>query len=369
MVNCIVSDCDKSMQGSGIYLSGGVNSFDSCEFRNLKYDSGTYYEAGAAMYVTAASKVILENCDFEGNGTFKAQDHRDAPGGSAIYSANTPIIASGCRFVGNVDRSEKGTKDIHSAGCVTLHSNCGGSAFTNCLWLGNCGTYCDTDSDNKIGTSTNAAAVVVNLSSASAAVDFANCTFAYNMSDSALSPTGILILKGKGNAVNSIFTGAVTGAYSRVANQVYVNKGSSMTLDYCMFDAEGDYGAAEGGAVTASNIMYGDPRLVYSRDDFATGGNVDLGNGIYKSNGSGIASVLANANAHLSGGSGYTDENTGLLVKGSRLVISPAIDAGKPGYDCSLEPMPNGRRVNLGFYGNTPWATMSILRGMRVIVR
>ena len=295
------------------------------------------------------------------------QNHRNAPGGSAIYALNTPIIAKGCRFVGNVERTEKiTTEEFHSAGCVTVNGNCGGSAFTNCLWLGNCGTYSDA---SKVGTSTNAAAVVVNLSSASATVDFANCTFAYNMSDSALSPTGILLLKGKGNAVNSIFTGAVTGAYSRVANQVYVNKGSSMTLDYCMFDGEGDYGAAEGGTVTASNIMYGDPRLVYSRDDFATGGNVDLGNGIYKSNGSGIASVLANANAHLRGGSGYIDENTQTIVTTYRRDASPAIDAGKPGYDCSLEPKPNGRRVNLGFYGNTPWATMSAVRGMRIIVR
>jgi hypothetical protein len=365
MVNCIVSDCDKSMQGSGIYLSGGVNSFDSCEFRNLKHAIGDYHEAGAAMYVAGADKVILENCEFEGNGAFVAQNHRDAPGGSAIYSANAPIIASGCRFVGNVERTEKHT-DFRSAGCVTVNGNCGGSAFTNCLWLGNCGTYSDA---SKVGTSTNSAAVVVSLSSASATVDFANCTFAYNMSDSALSPTGILILKGKGNAVNSIFTGAVTGAYSRVANQVYVNKGSSMTLDYCMFDAEGDYGAAEGGTVTASNIMYADPRLVYSRNDFASGGNVDLVNGIYESNGFGINSVLANANAHLLGGSGYKDEKTGQVVKTSRRYPSPAIDAGKPGYDYSLEPMPNGRRVNLGFYGNTPWATMSDRRGMKIIIR
>ena len=189
------------------------------------------------------------------------------------------------------------------------------------------------------------------------------------MSDSALSPTGILLLKGKGSAVNSIFTGAVTGTCSRVANQVYVNNGASMTLDYCMFDAEGDYGAAEGGAVTASNIMYADPRLVYSRDDFASGGNVDLVNGIYKSNGSGINSVLANANAHLLGGTGYTDEKSGQVVKTSRRYPSPAIDAGKPGYDYSLEPQPNGRRVNLGFYGNTPWATMSDRRGMKIIIR
>ena len=372
MVNCILSDCDKSVQGSGIYLSGGENTFDSCEFHNLKYAdaSGTYNHAGAAMYATGAKNIILDNCSFTGNGIPTTQNHRDAPGGSAIYSFNTPIIAKETRFVGNVERTEKHSSNFRSAGCVTLNGNCGGSAFTNCFWLGNCGSYSGSNlSANGVGTSTNTATVVVNLSSASSTVDFANCTFAYNMSDSALSSSGILMLKGAGSAVNSIFTGAVTGTCSRVANQVYVNNGASMTLDYCMFDAEGDYGAAEGGTVTASNIMYADPRLVYSRDDFATGGNVDLGNGIYKSNGSGINSVLANANAHLLGGSGYKDEKTGQVVKTSRRYPSPAIDAGKPGYDYSLEPMPNGRRVNLGFYGNTPWATMSDRRGMKIIIR
>ena len=33
-------------------------------------------------------------------------------------------------------------------------------------------------------------------------------------------------------------------------------------------------------------------------------------------------------------------------------------DAGDPAMKC-VEPKPNGHRVNLGCYGNTPWATMS----------
>ena len=37
---------------------------------------------------------------------------------------------------------------------------------------------------------------------------------------------------------------------------------------------------------------------------------------------------------------------------------SPAIDRGDPAVKCT-EPKPNGHRVNMGFYGNTPWATMS----------
>ena len=38
---------------------------------------------------------------------------------------------------------------------------------------------------------------------------------------------------------------------------------------------------------------------------------------------------------------------------------SPAIDAGPKMLKGLLEPVPNVRRVNLGAYGNTPWATMS----------
>jgi len=38
---------------------------------------------------------------------------------------------------------------------------------------------------------------------------------------------------------------------------------------------------------------------------------------------------------------------------------SPAIDAGDPASDWQLEPAPNGGRVNLGFEGNTPQASLS----------
>ena len=65
-------------------------------------------------------------------------------------------------------------------------------------------------------------------------------------------------------------------------------------------------------------------------------------------------------NVHLRGGSGYVDEELNRRVStyvGLRY-LSPAMDAGDPAVKC-VEPHPNGRQVNLGFYGNTPWATMS----------
>jgi len=38
---------------------------------------------------------------------------------------------------------------------------------------------------------------------------------------------------------------------------------------------------------------------------------------------------------------------------------SPCIDSGNPASDCSNEPWPNGDRINIGVYGNTPEATRS----------
>ena len=40
-------------------------------------------------------------------------------------------------------------------------------------------------------------------------------------------------------------------------------------------------------------------------------------------------------------------------------VTSPAIDAGAPSSNFSLEPQPNGGRINIGVYGNTPEASKS----------
>jgi hypothetical protein len=43
-------------------------------------------------------------------------------------------------------------------------------------------------------------------------------------------------------------------------------------------------------------------------------------------------------------------------------VTSPCIDAGDPGSDYSNEPMDNGGRINIGRYGNTAEASLSVLK-------
>ncbi len=71
---------------------------------------------------------------------------------------------------------------------------------------------------------------------------------------------------------------------------------------------------------------------------------------------------------------GYFDEKTGLLVtEYCKAGKSPAIDAGDPESDYRDEPKCksgyHGHRVNLGAYGNTPWATMSANPGFYILLR
>ncbi|MHC4329845.1 MAG: right-handed parallel beta-helix repeat-containing protein, partial [Planctomycetota bacterium] len=44
------------------------------------------------------------------------------------------------------------------------------------------------------------------------------------------------------------------------------------------------------------------------------------------------------------------------------VITSPCIDAGDPGSDFTTESPPNGRRVNMGAYGGTPQASLSLLQ-------
>jgi len=47
-------------------------------------------------------------------------------------------------------------------------------------------------------------------------------------------------------------------------------------------------------------------------------------------------------------------------------LTSPCIDAGNPDSDCTAELLPNGERINMGAYGGTPQASMSLSSGIYI---
>jgi hypothetical protein len=64
-----------------------------------------------------------------------------------------------------------------------------------------------------------------------------------------------------------------------------------------------------------------------------------------------------NADYHLKSHAGRWDSATQAWIIDD--VSSPCIDAGDPDSDCSLEPLPNGARINMGAYGGTSEASKS----------
>lgn len=60
---------------------------------------------------------------------------------------------------------------------------------------------------------------------------------------------------------------------------------------------------------------------------------------------------------HLQSQYGRWDRQTGLWIQDA--VTSPCIDAGDPNAPWTAEPWPNGKRINFGFYGGTPRASMN----------
>ena len=120
-------------------------------------------------------------------------------------------------------------------------------------------------------------------------------------------------------------------------------------------------------------MVYGDPRMGTLYSDISPKQYVGDGRAFY-ANSETLAFRKA-INTHLRGARGYFDEKTGELVTDymTRETVSPAQDAGDPRSDYRGEPDTNdgwhGRRVNMGAWGNTPWATRTKFLHGAVYVR
>ena len=360
---CVISGAIDNYIGCGSYFDGSKSSIielNNCIITNNVFsrreDSHTGEAPGARFKV--CKQIILNNCSFVGNGS-SSVSMRDSSGGAAFWASDSPVTAIGCKFIGNENRSSK------YGGIVKLTGACGNSAFTNCVWFGNADTVSYTTYDTRPA---NTGCLFVEASAKAARVDVVNSTFAYNLADgNASSTVGLNVSKGTVNVVNSIFYGAILGTSTK-AKHIYVGANGVVSIEKCMLEEESDVVVASGGAFTTTGVIYGDPLFVYGYDDFVTRKAIAKNtaitlNSTFRKSCSGIINV------HLRGSGGYYDENSGEFVKGYKGAEnqSPAIDAGRNVFDEFKER--NGNKVNLGFYGNTPWATMSAMRGMRIIVR
>ena len=323
---------------------------------------------GFALGVRNLARVVVDDTIFITNGFNYAAPPRGRQlgksgcGGTAIFAQNAPITARRCRFIANHGMCYD---EAVAGGIVRLAGAGGGSTFENCVWSGNeepCGS--DANGGGAVLANGISGALSVSFDTTEATCDVIGCTFAYNLSDAWFAPAAVHLLKGTMTLRNSIVFGNLTSTGCRVGRDVYVRADGSLSVDHTLFGTnEADrIVAADGATLTlGEGVKYGDPLFVTPFADVQPLATISGGPGSNFKPDAATRAALTVFNVHLRGGSGYVDETTGGKVRIYRESkvggSSSALDAGVGDY--SHEPKPNGNRVNLGVYGNTPWATMS----------
>lgn len=321
--------------------------------------------AGSAIYVQEFKSAVIMDCTFITNGVAWHQPLVDGTpaasnGGAAIHSLATPTALVNCKFIGNRTVSANTINDNRYKGVVALLNsqnvepwNCG---LTNCLFLANESVAKDQNSlgSVKIGT------VMINNTQPSRTTDVVNCTFAYNLMDTTNGSGGLCVSPGAAKVRNSIFYGnriAQSGAYG--CDLRLNDATASADVDYTLFGstAESNVYKVAGATLSMGEHVYeGDPKFVSTVADFEelitvtnkTGETLKLQ--AFTPDGATLAKAMA-MDAHI----------------GS--VSSIAIDTGDPSSSYDKEPKPNGGRINLGAYGNTPWAARSAAAGALIFFK
>ena len=356
--DCDFVNCTGAVKTKGIGLSasggGGARlSLSNCTFRGCCITSGDWGDtSGVGAWISTFAQASLTDCHFVTNGLAPKLNFgiaRDGTVGWALCLDSAPATVERCSFVGTRVTAHN-AKDTDGS-VVWANRAC---TFRNCFWTGTRGGPNGTGSNG-----TGAGNLTVSLGSTVTCL-VENCTFAYNSINGGVC-AGVNVLGGNLTVRNMIFHGNV-GDNRIMAADVWLKSSSARAAaSYAIFDATNSahVGGVSGSAVTfGDGILTGDP-LFWTPTESA----MDVERGTLKSDFSGVT-----ANLHLIGRGGYVDEVTGELVRGPKNVRSPAIDAGDPASPYGNEPKPNGRRVNLGGWGNTPYATRLSAGGMMLMV-
>ena len=378
--------------GRGMHATGssGTTRFtaERCVFANnltpSGYNSGSG-GSGIGALVQNFARAIFDDCTFEGNG-----DVNRAGGwlyavcaGSALFANASPTTMRGCRILantGNVATQYGGGGtfliDGRVGSAIIFNGNCSGSAMTNCVVAGN-GVLASGSGSH---TSCDTAAIAVFMGAADRTLDIVNYTIAYNIGIGVNSPGGVNVVSGAVTMKNSVVYGNWrwngTENDTRHAADVDVKAGASFAADWSLFtaDSTNSVDGASGAAIAfGEGVVYGDPRMGTLYSDISPKQYVEAGRAFYAD--STTLAFRKAINTHLRGARGYFDEKTGELVTDymTRETVSPAQDAGDPRSDYRGEPDTNdgwhGRRVNIGAWGNTPWATRTKFLHGAVYVR
>ena len=276
---------------------------------------------GGAILLHSSSPTI-SNCTIRGNQAIGHYPYHDGGSGIACYGfdlqgnkPSNPTITN-CTFSGNSGSNGGGIACWWDSSPI----------ITNCTFSGNLA--------NKGGGM--ACSHLTSLSTPT----LTNCTFIGN---TAYNGGGLYNSVGSPTLSNCTFSGNAAVLGNAVAcDFLPYRPPSNVRLVNCiLWDGGSEIWNNDNSVITItySDIQAGWPGM----------GNISLDPCFADAN---------NDDYHLQSEAGRWDANEGRWTKEE--VTSPCIDAGNPNSPVGLEPFPNGGRINMGAYGGTPEASMSL---------
>jgi len=299
--NAVLVDC-KFKNNEDYGLSSGSNTnliITNCTFEN----NG---DGGIGSGPTC--NLMLNNCLFSGNGNSRSFGGY----GSGLSSLQSDLVLYNCKFIGNVAKYDGG----------------GIKSIASSLRLYNC-TFSDNSAES---------GGAMDISSDSILTLY-NCIINNNSADDGGS--GIDISSGKATLYNCTLSGNTTRWWRGGEGGGIYNSGnrSEIILTNCILWGN------------TSVQIYGEANVSYSdiQGGLSGEGNIDVDP---------LFADEAYGDYHLKSQAGRWDPVSQTWVQDD--ITSPCIDAGDPSADWSAEPEPNGGRINMGAYGGTPEASLSL---------
>ena len=301
-----------AQNGGAILNTGAGLIVRNCVVIANVNNGGDYRQGGAG--IQSSVSMTIQDSQIVGN-TNTFNDY-----GGAVFLTGGSLLAQRTDFIRNYNK-EQNTGQIGN-GCGGA-INVGGGSLTaiNCSFVGN------TSDGGSNARGSRGGAIYFGNATASL---IANCTFLANATFLSTNVSGGgAIYVSSGSAVvgitNCIFWGNQAG--SGASSSSILNAGT-VNLAYCDLDTNG----VSGGTVNyGAGIINADPLLVSGAAPY------DL----HEMSRQGHWAPAAPG--------GWAND----------AVSSPCIDAGSPASPYDLEPSYNGRRINLGRYGNTSEASRS----------
>jgi parallel beta-helix repeat protein len=373
LTNCIFNGNISHYGGGGIYNTNSNPTIISCTFK------GNKAKYGGGIENSDGSSTTLKYCMFNNNSTTEyggaISNHESNPtltncvftrnstngNGGAIFNEGGITTLTSCKFIENT-ADDNGGGMFNSSGQLTL---------TSCTFRGNAGY---SHGGGLFNGRSNPALTNCTFSTNSANINgggmyiregipiLMNCTFSGNM---AKKNGGGIFNNDNPTLTNCTFSGntAETGGGLCNNNSSFNCK---PTLTNCIFWDNKDSSKT----IESAQIYGGIPDVSYTcvQNTDMSDPNAYPGPGNIKDNPCFVKQGYWADSNNQNVPAKMNDPNS-FWVEGDYHLRpdSPCIDAGNPKSDFSNEPQPNGGRVNMGAYGNTPEAASKGRTGYSIL--